>query len=205
MYYLLLDGAQTGPFTLAQLIEMWRAQRITPLTLYWEEGNADWLPLHNIAPLLEMPERSAIAASPPTLPRPSPQPGLGAGSAADEEILLAEHPTLWHWAGELFWATILTPIVIGIFLFIHVFWSRATTRYKVTSRRVSVETGIFTRSSRELRIADIRSIAARSNMFGIGDIEFSTAAREEAEVAFWGLSHVERVRDLVKQLQNTQG
>jgi membrane protein YdbS with pleckstrin-like domain len=204
MYYLLLDGAQTGPFTLAQLIEMWRARRITPITLYWEEGNADWLPLHNIVPLLEMPERAAAAGSPPTLPKPSTQPASGAGSASSEEILLAEHPTLWHWAGELFWATILTPLVIGIFLFIHVFWARATTRYRVTSLRVSIETGIFTRSSRELRIADIRSITARANMFGIGDIEFSTAAREEAEVAFWGLSHVERVRDLVKQLQNTQ-
>jgi membrane protein YdbS with pleckstrin-like domain len=204
MYYLLLDGTQTGPFTLAQLIEKWRARQITPLTLYWEEGNVDWLPLHNIAPLLEMPERAAAAASPPTLPRPSTQPKPGAGSSTDEEILLAEHPTLWHWAGELFWATILTPIVIGLFLFIHVFWSRATTRFKVTSRRVSVETGIFTRTSRELRIADIRSIAARANMFGIGDIEFSTAARDDAEVTFWGLSHVERVRDLVKQLQNGQ-
>jgi membrane protein YdbS with pleckstrin-like domain len=203
MYYLLLDGAQTGPFTLAQLIELWRAKRITPLTLYWEEGNADWLPLHNIAPLLEVPDRAA-AGAPPTLPKPSTQPAAGAGSAGEEQILLAENPTLWHWAGELFWATILTPVIIGIFLFIHVFWSRATTRYKVTSQRVSIETGIFTRSSRELRIADIRSITARANMFGIGDIEFSTAAREEAEVAFWGLSHVERVRDLVKQLQNTQ-
>jgi len=202
MYYLLLDGAQTGPFTLAQLIEMWRAKQITPLTLYWEEGNADWLPLHNIAPLLEVPDRAA-AASPPTLPRPSTTPVPGSGAPAEEQVLLAENPTLWYWAGELFWATILTPLVIGIFLFIHVFWSRATTRYKVTSLRVSIETGIFTRSSRELRIADIRSITARANMFGIGDIEFSTAARDEAEVAFWGLSHVERVRDLVKQLQNT--
>jgi len=203
MYYLLLDGAQTGPFTLAQLIEMWRAKRITPLTLYWEEGNADWLPLHNIAPLLEVPDRAAAAGTPPTLPKPSTHPASGAGSAGEEQILFAENPTLWHWAGELFWATILTPLVIGIFLFIHVFWSRATTRYKVTSQRVSIETGIFTRKSRELRIADIRSISAQANMFGIGDIEFSTAARDEAEVAFWGLSHVERVRDLVKQLQNT--
>jgi membrane protein YdbS with pleckstrin-like domain len=205
MYYLLTDGRQAGPFTLAQLIEKWRARQITPLTLYWEEGNADWLPLHNIAPLLEVPQGNAPTTLPPTLPRASTPPAPGATSATDEEVLLAEHPTLWYWTGELFWATILTPIVIGIFLFIHVFWSRAATRYKVTSRRVSVETGIFTRTSCELRIADIRSIKAQANMFGIGGIEFSTAARDDAEVTFWGLSHVERVRDLVKQLQNSQG
>jgi hypothetical protein len=212
MYYLLLDGAQTGPFTLAQLIGMWQARRITPLTLYWEEGNADWLPLHNIVPLLEMPARSAAVVPAPTAATPPPlasathappvarnEPG---SATSNEDILFDEHPTLWRSIGALIWGVILTPVLIGIPILIHVFWSRAATRYRVTSRRVSVESGIFTRNSRELRIEDIRSIAARANMFGIGDIEFSTSARDDAEVTFWGLSHIERVRDLVKQLQN---
>ncbi len=209
MYHLLLDGASSGPYTLSQLIEMWQARRIDALTLYWEEGNADWLPLHNIAPLLQVPERTA---APPALPTPlapgpvPPLPSRGAASAAvDEEVLWSGHPSLWYWTGELFWGVLLSIILIGIPFLIHVFWSRNTTRFRVTSRRVSVEQGLFTRSSRELRIADIRSIAARANLFGIGDIEFSTAARADAEVAFWGLRHVGRVRDLVKQLQNGQG
>lgn len=201
MYYLLLDGAQTGPFTLIQLIEMWQARRITPVTLYWEEGNADWLPLHNIAPLLETPPpRSASGAVPP--PMPSSEPAAPGSTAVAEEILFDAHPTLWRSFGSLFCGIILTPILIGIPILIHVFWSRNTTRYRVTNRRVTIETGIFTRVSRELRIDDIRSIAARANLFGIGDVEFSTAARDDADVVFWGLSHVERVRDLVKQLQN---
>jgi membrane protein YdbS with pleckstrin-like domain len=194
MYYLLLDGAQSGPYTLAQLIEMWRARRIDTLTLYWEEGNADWLPLHNIAPLLQVPEPAAAAA-------PASLPGT---TASDEHIVWSGRPTLWYWAGELFWGGVLTVVLIGIPFLIHVFWSRNSTRYLVTNRRVSVESGIFTRSSRELRIGDIRSIGARANLFGIGQLEFSTAARAEAEVVFWGLRHVERVRDLVKQLQNGQ-
>ena len=141
---------------------------------------------------------SAAGACRPGRPRAaSPRP-----YAANEETLFDEHPTLWRSAGALFWGIVLTPILIGIPILIHVFWSRSRTRYRVTNRRVMIETGIFTRNSRELRIEDIRSIAARANMFGIGDIEFSTAARDDAEVTFWGLSHVERVRDLVKQQQN---
>ena len=212
MYYLLLDGTQAGPFTLARLIEMWQARRITAVTLYWEEGNADWLPLHNIAPLLEMPARPApvtpaaalSAAPPPLVPLAAARPPSAPAPAA-EEILFDEHPTLWNWTVSLFWGVILTPVLIGIPILIHVFWSRATTRYRVTSRHVAIETGIFTRTSRELRLGDIRSIAARANLFGIGDIEFSTAARDDADVVFRGLSHVERVRDLVKQLQNGLG
>jgi hypothetical protein len=202
MYYLLLDGAQAGPFTLAQLIEMWQARRVTPVTLYWEEGNTDWLPLHNIAALLEVP---ATAVTPPPMPSPAAAglaPSAAGLTASNEEILFDEHPTLWIWTGQLILGVILTVVLIGIPILIHVFWSRNTTRYRVTNRRVTLETGVFTRHSRELRIEDIRSIAARSNLFGIGDVEFSSAARDDAEVIFSGISHVERVRDLVKQLQN---
>jgi membrane protein YdbS with pleckstrin-like domain len=198
MYYLLLDGAQAGPYSLGQIIEMWRARRVDALTLYWEEGNADWLPLHNIAPLLQVPESAAIRP-------PLPASSGGAPAAADEQVVWSGRPTLWFWTGELFWGALLSIVLIGIPFLIHVFWARNTTRFRVTTRRVSVEQGLFTRSSRELRIADIRSIAARANLFGIGDIEFSTAARADAEVSFWGLRHAERVRDLVKQLQNGQG
>jgi hypothetical protein len=210
MYYLLLDGAQSGPFQLAQLIELWRAQRINPLTLYWEEGNADWLPLHNIAPLLEMPPRPAAMAppSPPTTsPPPLVEPIKPAPSAApsEEDVLWTRHPTFWHWTGTIIWGLILTPILIGIPILIYVLCTRNATRYRVTRSRVGVQAGIFTRSSRELRIVDIRSIGARANLFGIGDVEFSTAARDEAEVVFRGLARVEEVRDFVKQLQNVQG
>jgi hypothetical protein len=196
MYYLLLDGAQSGPYTLSQLTEMWQARRVDTLTLYWEEGNADWLPLHNIAPLLQVP----TPAGPPPMPV-----SAAAAPTDDEQVVWSGRPTLWFWTGELFWGALLSLVLIGIPFLLHVFWSRNTTRFRVTTRRVSVEQGLFTRSSRELRIADIRSIAARANLFGIGDIEFSTAARAEAEVSFWGLRHAERVRDLVKQLQNGQG
>jgi hypothetical protein len=205
MYYLLLDGAQSGPYTLAQLIEMWKVRRIGDLTLYWEEGNADWLPLHNIAPLLQVPERAAV---PPSMPASLGTPPLlspAFAASLDEQVVWSGRPTLWFWSGELFWGVLLSVVLIGIPFLIHVFWSRNTTRFRVTNRRVSVEQGLFSRRSRELRIGDIRSIAARSNLFGIGDIEFSTAARADAEVTFWGLRRVERVRDLVKQLQNGQG
>jgi len=211
MYYLWLNEAQAGPFTLAQLVEQWQARRVNDLTLYWEEGNADWLPLHNIAGLLNSPGSTTtpppfLPPVPPIVPSPAPPPALAASSlpvpAAGEQVVWAGHPSLWSWAGSLFWGIVLTPLVIGIFILVHVFWSRSSTRYRVTDHRVSMETGIFTRSSRELRIEDIRSIAARENIFGIGDIEFSTAARAEAEVVFHGLAHVEKVRDLVKDLQD---
>lgn len=204
MYYLLLDQAQSGPFTLAQLIEMWQAHRIDALTLYWEEGNADWLPLHNIAPLLQVPGQAA-GPVPPLPATAAPPPRSAAAPTVDEQVIWTGHPTLWHWWGELFWGFALALLLIGIPFLVHVFWTRKTTRYLITNRRISVEAGIFTRSSRELRISDIRTIGARQNIFGYGQVDFSTAARDEAEVVFWAVRQPGHVRDLVKGLQNGQG
>jgi hypothetical protein len=80
---------------------------------------------------------------------------------------------------------------------------RSSTVYRITNRRVSLETGVFSRVSRELRIQDIRAIAARANIFGIGDVEFAGAAQMLADVVFTGVPHVARVRDIVKGLQNS--
>ncbi len=40
------DGEkQSGPFTLGQLNQMWKNGSVSSKTLYWTNGNADWLPL----------------------------------------------------------------------------------------------------------------------------------------------------------------
>ncbi len=71
-----------------------------------------------------------------------------------------------------------------------------------SNKRVSLETGIFTKNSRELRIQDIRSINAKVNFIGYGEIEFSSAASDDADVVFHAVPGATAVRDLVKKLQS---
>lgn len=77
-----------------------------------------------------------------------------------------------------------------------------TTLYTVTKNRVAMEAGLFSKSSQELRLQDIRSITAHRNLFGYGWIEFSTAATDEAEIRFDSIFAVKKVHDLVKSLQS---
>ena len=79
--------------------------------------------------------------------------------------------------------------------------TRNSTKYTVSNKRVSVETGVFNKNSRELRIQDIRSIAAKINFLGFGNIEFSSAASDDVDVVFTAVSGAGAVRDLVKKLQ----
>ena len=78
-------------------------------------------------------------------------------------------------------------------------------KYLVTNKRVVVEFGIIAKSSNEVRVQDIRSInltkTGISGLLGIGRVEFSSAATDDADVIFWNCPESERVRDLVRSLQ----
>ncbi len=82
---------------------------------------------------------------------------------------------------------------------------RATTTYFITKRRVEVEFGIIGRNSREARIADIRAIDVRqkglSAFFGMGTVDFDTAANQGTEVRFINVSRPHDLKQLVRQLQ----
>jgi hypothetical protein len=75
----------------------------------------------------------------------------------------------------------------------------------VTNKRVAVDYGIINRISNEVRISDIRSINLQKTGFtgllGIGRVEFSSSATEDADVIFWNTPEAEKVRDLVRSLQ----
>lgn len=105
---------------------------------------------------------------------------------------------LWAFRAAL---AVLALIVIG--------WiqlDRRRRRYAVTNRRVSAEFGIISRTSNEVRIQDIRSINLRQSgllgLLGIGRVEFSSAAADDAEVIFWNIPGAQKVRDLVRSLQS---
>ena len=79
--------------------------------------------------------------------------------------------TWWKWASLLGMALVLCLVPVGVYLFlpnyglyalatlpiaavifIYIYLARSSTKYSVTNKRVSVESGIFNKTSRELRI-----------------------------------------------------
>jgi membrane protein YdbS with pleckstrin-like domain len=101
----------------------------------------------------------------------------------------------------------LTPVVVLIVLLSVIAWKRALRRYQITSSRVVVQTGRFVTDSNEIRTQDIRSINVMKNglsgLLGIGTVEFSSAATDDADVTFVGIAGADGVRDLVRKLQST--
>lgn len=90
-----------------------------------------------------------------------------------------------------------TLIAIGI--------ARYSRDYIVTRERVELIWGIISRSSKEARICDIRSLdvyeSGLKGLLGLGTIDFSTAANAGIEVSFKNLRRAHVVKDLVRKLQ----
>lgn len=146
-----------------------------------------------------------------------------------EEVLWSGSVSQWHYAGK--WllvvvflgglaATFIQPWnadpmvpwivrgVLGLMALALIVWirlDRSRRSYTVTNRRVSVEYGIVSKRSNELRIQDIRSInlttTGLSGLVGIGRLEFSSAATDDADVIFWNAPGAAKIRDLVRLLQ----
>jgi len=107
--------------------------------------------------------------------------------------------------GPMLWPARAALLAIAFLLVCWIQIDRWRRRYAVTNKRVSVEYGIISRVSNEVRIQDIRSINLRktglSGLLGIGRVEFSSAATDDAEIIFWNTPEAEKVRDLVRSLQ----
>lgn len=105
------------------------------------------------------------------------------------------------------WAYFAPVVVLLIFISV-IAWKRAERRYQITPTRVIMQTGRIVRDSNEIRIQDIRSInvtkSGISGFIGIGSVEFSSAATDDAEVTFIGIANADGVRDMVRKLQTPE-
>lgn len=149
----------------------------------------------------------------------------GAFTPAGEMILHRSHPA-WLGAGKTLFLVLLLGIttwmllqvqpdyaplsgVCAALLLLGVWVARATRVYVVTEERVEVVWGILGRSSKEVRICDIRSIdvyeSGLKGLLGLGTVDFSSAANSGIEVQFRDVRGAHGVKELVRQLQKGQG
>ncbi len=150
-----------------------------------------------------------------------------------EETIWSGSVSQWHYAGKwllvvlllgvclasfpfslgidptMLWIIRGALIVIAVALGAWIRLDRSGRKYIVTNKRISVEFGIISKQSTELRIQDIRSInlttSGLSGLVGIGRLEFSSAASDDADVIFWNVPGAEKIRDTVRSLQAAVG
>ena len=200
-YLIFQNGEQKGPFTLLQLRAMWSSGAITVQTLYWQEGQPDWLPLES---MLNQLESSSLSPAGVTYPIQTATQ-MNVFSANEETTVWTGKPAHLNYVWSWLLGILLLPAGVGLLFIAGIFLVRARRRYTVTNLRVSVQTGLIVKSTNEVRIRDIRSINVTkksvSGFLGVGNLELSSAASDKAEIIFEGISGPDRVRDAIRQIQ----
>jgi len=105
-------------------------------------------------------------------------------------------PQHWVAAGAL----MLAGIVGLSILFKHLAWRFVITDDVIESRR-----GIIGRDLQSIRIQDLRNVNVRQSLFqrifGVGDVEFSSAGSSDVEVVFFSIPDPMGLKDRVQGLQ----
>ncbi len=108
------------------------------------------------------------------------------------------------------WPPALAAGLLGAgFLLLGAALRRHRRTYMVTTRRAEIQTGLIARSSREIRLRDIRAMQVEKSgilgILGIGTVVFSSEAGPQEDVRFESIARASRVRDLVRRLQEKTG
>jgi uncharacterized membrane protein YdbT with pleckstrin-like domain len=89
---------------------------------------------------------------------------MNPAAAFDEEILWEGSPTWKAWAAKWIAGWVLLPLVVGIFLLLSVWIRTRSTRWKVTSRRIEIETGFLSKRVDTLELWRIRDVEFRQTL-----------------------------------------
>lgn len=158
---------------------------------------------------------------PPTAPRPPRRAPHPLSSPSSDRLLYAGHPSAL--SGPFALLALVGGVTGGIWLYridpafalvgfgfamgglARIGLLRLTHDYRIRSRRIELSTGFLARSSREVRIADVRSInvdcRGLAGILGVGTVEFFTAG-DEPEITFHQIWAARRVKALVRRLQD---
>lgn len=191
------NGEQWGPYSINEINEQIAEGSLQPDDFAWHDGLSEWVTVKNI-------QGVACKRMPPPVP-PAFAKANSPSAQAAERTIWTGMPSHMQYLALYILGIITSLLLIGIFILIWIHFDRSKRKYKVTTKRVSVESGIFAKSTCEVRIQDIRSInivrKGIEGLFGIGTVQFGTAGTAGIEVSFAGIGNAEKVKKMVSELQ----
>lgn len=150
------------------------------------------------------------------------RPTASPSRLASNRLLYAGHPSVLNYPLALgalvfgitggIWVYRIDPnltlagLALAVAGLVRLSFVRFTHDYHIRPRRIEVTTGFIARSSREVRIEDIRSINVTCRgllgLFGIGTVDFLTSG-DTPEITFERIWAAQKIKKLVRKLQDT--
>ena len=228
------DGTTDGPYTEEDLLDMVDADELGAGTICQDTVTGRRCRVRDLfkvippSPAEAAPEPAPAPPPPPTrwVPAPLPLEEPAAPVPLPLRTLYTGHPSYW-----MYWRSLLAALLLmaggwyagrwenggwwlaagwlcgGLWLALTLL-RRSSVEYRLTTRRVEVQRGFFSKSSTEIRIPDIRAITVRKTSFpgllGVGDLSFSSAAEGESDILFQQTPGAHRLKNRIRRLQDRE-
>jgi len=94
--------------------------------------------------------------------------------------------------------------IIGLWILLGIVIKRHSWRYSLHEGRITAEQGLISRNETSIRLADVRAVHLKQSildrMLNVGDVSFSSSAREDAEVTFVGIDEPKKLKIKIENL-----
>ena len=220
-YYILQpDGTRTGPCAEEEILDLLESGDLAPDDQCLHAASGRITPAGSLFQVIA-PE-PVVKEPVPWQPAPFPDEKEKPAARPRPRLLYRGSPSaLNYWrsivlAGVLFAGGFLTPSsmsallpltqIAGSLILLSAMLRLIRTQYFITTVRVEIHTGLLARSTRELRIADIRAMQIErrgvAGLIGIGTLTFSSAAGPQDDVVFRQIRRAAALKHLVRRLQD---
>jgi membrane protein YdbS with pleckstrin-like domain len=216
------DGKQLGPYSLDEARALVLSGQLDTADWAWPDGATDWIHLKDV------PGFSSTKPAPPAAAPSAPASAAPAGVIAVEQELWRGHPSqVLNFSIYLFWGMILILtliIVVAMVLNESTFWSliifgavavialinaavaylhlRAV-EYVVTTQRVRVVSGIFSKDIQEIELFRVKDTMAHQSfflrLFGLGTITVLSGDERHPRLVLSGVPRAVELREKLRE------
>jgi uncharacterized membrane protein YdbT with pleckstrin-like domain len=104
----------------------------------------------------------------PSGPVPNPP------TPAEEQLIFEVRPAARAFPARIIWGIVLLPVVVGLFLLLGVWYRTVATRYRLTTQRLFVRTGLIAKHEEEVELFRVKDVTLSQGMFqrllGVGSV-----------------------------------
>lgn len=125
----------------------------------------------------------------------------------EETTIMEFGPSAKGFIGKIIWGIILTPVIIGLFMLLGVFITVKSTRYKLTTQRFFVQTGLISKRIEELELFRVKDVSMKQGiiqrLLGVGSVTILSTDDSTPVVHVTGISKPEKVKEEIRGQSRT--
>lgn len=123
-------------------------------------------------------------------------------SVGDETQVFEIHPTAKAYLGTLILGIILTPVAIGILLLLYVWYRVASVRYRLTTQRLIVQTGLIAKHLEEVELFRVKDLTLEQGglqrILRYGSITVLSSDDTNPQLTLKGVKGVDGVKEQIR-------